>query len=113
MESESNAVSAKTVESQASSTQSDHLNWDVFVTPGIPIVTNDMPSGVKEVFFQAIASSYFGIGNNITIFEDVLKVKDQTTLIQTALTEFRQSISSIRTCEIVGCNPDGPTCESL
>jgi glyoxylase-like metal-dependent hydrolase (beta-lactamase superfamily II) len=34
-----------------------HLKWDVFMTPGIPIVTSDMPPGVKEVYFQAMAST--------------------------------------------------------
>ena len=29
----------------------DTLHWDVFVTPGIPIVTRDKPPGVRETFF--------------------------------------------------------------
>src|SRR5262245_37963663 len=33
------------------------LQWDVFVTPGIPIVTRDKPPGVRETFFQAMAST--------------------------------------------------------
>src|SRR5262245_26890319 len=33
------------------------LNWDVFVTPGIPIVTRDKPPGVRETHFQAMAST--------------------------------------------------------
>ena len=33
------------------------LNWDVFVTPGIAIVTRDLPSGVKAAYFQAMAST--------------------------------------------------------
>src|SRR2546428_8826588 len=33
------------------------LNWDVFVTPGIPIVTRDLPPGVREAYFQAMAST--------------------------------------------------------
>jgi len=24
------------------------LNWDVFVTPGIPMVTSDLPPGTKQ-----------------------------------------------------------------
>jgi glyoxylase-like metal-dependent hydrolase (beta-lactamase superfamily II) len=32
------------------------LGWDVFVTPGIPIVTLERPPGVQETFFQAMAS---------------------------------------------------------
>jgi hypothetical protein len=35
----------------------DNLHWDVFVTPGIPIVTRDKPPGVRETPFQATAST--------------------------------------------------------
>ena len=35
----------------------NNLNWEVFVTPGIPIVTRDRPAGVQETFFQAMAST--------------------------------------------------------
>ena len=35
----------------------DALKWDVFVTPGIPIVTRDKPPGVQETVFQAMAST--------------------------------------------------------
>src|ERR1700683_4315854 len=31
------------------------LEWDVFVTPALPIVTLDKPSDVKQTFFQATA----------------------------------------------------------
>jgi glyoxylase-like metal-dependent hydrolase (beta-lactamase superfamily II) len=34
-----------------------HLKWDVSMTPGIPIVTSDMPPGINEVYFQAMAST--------------------------------------------------------
>lgn len=33
------------------------LIWDVFVTPGIPIVAADMPPGVSETRFQAMAAT--------------------------------------------------------
>jgi glyoxylase-like metal-dependent hydrolase (beta-lactamase superfamily II) len=33
------------------------LNWDVFVTPGIPISTSDLPPGMEQAMFQAIAST--------------------------------------------------------
>jgi glyoxylase-like metal-dependent hydrolase (beta-lactamase superfamily II) len=31
------------------------LNWDVLVTPGIPIATSDLPPGMNQALFQAIA----------------------------------------------------------
>jgi len=33
------------------------LGWEVFVTPGIPIITVDLPPGVKQAYFQAMAST--------------------------------------------------------
>jgi len=33
------------------------LNWDVLVTPGIPIATSDLLPGMKQAMFQAIAST--------------------------------------------------------
>jgi glyoxylase-like metal-dependent hydrolase (beta-lactamase superfamily II) len=35
----------------------DTLSWDVFMTPGIPIVTRDRPRGVNETYFQAMAAT--------------------------------------------------------
>ena len=33
------------------------LNWDVFVTPGIPTVTSDLPPGTKQQMWSPIAST--------------------------------------------------------
>ena len=33
------------------------LNWDVFVTPGIPMVTSDLPPGTKQQMWQPISST--------------------------------------------------------
>jgi glyoxylase-like metal-dependent hydrolase (beta-lactamase superfamily II) len=39
------------------SAQPDSLKWEVFVTPGIPVVMRDRPAGVGETYFQAMAST--------------------------------------------------------
>jgi hypothetical protein len=41
---------------ESESDKADVLKWDVFVTPGIPILTKDAIPGVRETFFQATAS---------------------------------------------------------
>ena len=46
---------AKTATAQMNPTPA--LGWDVFVTPGIPIVTIDLPPGVTQAYFQAMAST--------------------------------------------------------
>lgn len=51
------ANQAKIVDSPVDATQGSHLKWDVFMTPGIPIVASDMPPGPKELYFQAMAST--------------------------------------------------------
>src|SRR3989442_3728963 len=33
------------------------LNWDVFVTPGIPMVTSDLPPGTKQGMWSPISST--------------------------------------------------------
>jgi glyoxylase-like metal-dependent hydrolase (beta-lactamase superfamily II) len=44
------------------------LNWEVFVTPGIPIVTPDRPPGIRETLFQAIASTLiYGIRDAVLV----------------------------------------------
>jgi hypothetical protein len=37
--------------------ETELLNWDVLLTPGIPIATSDLPPGIKQAKFQAIAST--------------------------------------------------------
>ena len=57
-----------------------HLKWDVFMTPGIPIVTNDMPPGVKEVYFQAIASTLIPGMQDAVLVDAFMTVKQANDL---------------------------------
>src|SRR5262245_18492447 len=41
----------------AADSQAGLLDWDVFVTPGLPIVTRDKPPDVGETYFQATAAT--------------------------------------------------------
>jgi len=44
------------------------LHWDVFVTPGTPIVTRDKPPGVHETYFQAAASTLiYGVRDAVLV----------------------------------------------
>ena len=59
---------AKTSGSPADTTEAPILNWEVFVTPGIPIVTPDRPPGVQETYFQAMASTLiYGIRDTVLV----------------------------------------------
>src|SRR3989441_8667577 len=56
------------------------LNWDVFVTPGIPIVTSDLPPGVREAYFQAMASTLIYGVRDAVLVDAFMTVKQANAL---------------------------------
>jgi glyoxylase-like metal-dependent hydrolase (beta-lactamase superfamily II) len=56
------------------------LHWDVFVTPGIPIVTRDMPTGVRETYFQAMASTLIYGVRDAVLVDAFMTVKQANAL---------------------------------
>ena len=58
----------------------DNLHWDVFVTPGIPIVTRDKPPGVRETFFQATASTLIYGVRDAVLVDAFMTVKQANAL---------------------------------
>ena len=69
---------AKTANSQVNPTQA--LGWDVFVTPGIPIVTRDLPPGVKQAYFQATASTLIYGARDAVLVDAFMTVKQANAL---------------------------------
>ena len=62
-------------------TNKDSLpNWEVFVTPGIPIVTRDRPAGVRETFFQAMASTLIYGARDAVLVDSFMTVKQANAL---------------------------------
>ena len=57
------------------------LNWKVFVTPGIPIATGDLPPGVKEAKFQAIASTLIYGKQDAVLVDTFMTVKQADALV--------------------------------
>ncbi len=44
------------------------LNWDVFVPPGIPIVTPDRPAEIQQTYFQAMAATLiYGVRDAVLV----------------------------------------------
>ena len=70
------ANSAKTT----SSLEVGPLHWDVFVTPGIPIVTRDKPVGVRETYFQAMASTLISGVRDAVLVDAFMTVKQANAL---------------------------------
>jgi len=56
------------------------LNWDVFATPGIPIVTSDMPPGFKEVYFQAMTSTLIYAKRDAVLVDAFMTIKQADAL---------------------------------
>ena len=57
------------------------LNWDVLVTPGIPIATSDLPPGMKEAKFQAIASTLVYGKRDAVLVDAFMTVKQADELV--------------------------------
>ena len=61
-------------------TAAPDLKWEVFVTPGIPIVARDRPAGVHETFFQATASTLIYGDKDAVLVDAYLTTKQTSTL---------------------------------
>jgi len=58
------------------------LNWDVFVTPGIPMVTSDLPPGIKQAMFQAIASTLIYGKQDAVLLDAFMTTKQADDLVE-------------------------------
>ncbi|MGC2384665.1 MAG: MBL fold metallo-hydrolase, partial [Nitrososphaeraceae archaeon] len=54
----------------------------MFVTPGIPIVTGDIPPGVKEVYFQAMASTLIYGKRDAVLVDAFMTIKQADDLVK-------------------------------
>ena len=57
-----------------------NLHWDVFVTPGIPIVARDKPAGVRETFFQSTAATLIYGVRDAVLVDAFMTVKQANAL---------------------------------
>src|SRR5258708_40275209 len=65
---------------ETSTTRNALPNWDVFVTPGIPIVTPDKPPDIRETYFQAMASTLIYGVRDAVLVDAFMTVKMANTL---------------------------------
>jgi glyoxylase-like metal-dependent hydrolase (beta-lactamase superfamily II) len=56
------------------------LNWDVLVTPGIPIATSDLPPGTNQAMFQARASTLIYGKQDAVLVDAFMTVKQADAL---------------------------------
>jgi glyoxylase-like metal-dependent hydrolase (beta-lactamase superfamily II) len=77
---ESEAKSAEAPGSQPNAAEASVLKWEVFVTPGIAVVVRDKPPGVRETYFQAMASTLiYGIRDAVLV-DAFMTVKQSNAL---------------------------------
>jgi glyoxylase-like metal-dependent hydrolase (beta-lactamase superfamily II) len=57
------------------------LNWDVLVTPGIPVVTSDVPPGMKQRMFSPISSTLIYGKRDAVLVDTFLTVKQSHDLV--------------------------------
>jgi len=69
---------AKTANAQVNPREA--LGWDVFVTPGIPIVTIDLPPGITKAYFQAMASTLIYGERDAVLVDAFMTVKQAKAL---------------------------------
>jgi len=61
-------------------TASGNLSWNVFMTPGIPVATKDFPPGIKEAYFQAMASTLIFGERDAVLVDAFMTVKQASAL---------------------------------
>ena len=70
------------------------LSWDVFVTPGIPIVTRDKPADVQQTLFQATASTLI-YGERDAVLVDAFMTVAQANALADWVAAHRKNLTSI------------------
>jgi glyoxylase-like metal-dependent hydrolase (beta-lactamase superfamily II) len=72
----------------------EKLNWEVFVTPGIPIVTPDRPPGIAETYFQAMASTLI-FGTKDAVLVDAFMTAKQANALADWVASKGKNLSTI------------------
>ena len=76
----SDANPVKGSSSPPNTTYAAVLAWEVFVTPGIPIVTIDPPPGITQAYFQAMASTLIYGARDAVLVDAFMTVKQARAL---------------------------------
>src|SRR5436305_13965859 len=57
------------------------LNWDVFVTPGIPAVTSDLPPGTEQRLWSPISSTLISGQRDAVLVDAFITVEQAGALV--------------------------------
>jgi glyoxylase-like metal-dependent hydrolase (beta-lactamase superfamily II) len=75
-------------------TEPPELSWDVFVTPGLPVVMADRPPGVRETNFQAMASTLI-YGNKDAVLVDAFMTITQSNVLADWVASKHRNLTTI------------------
>ena len=74
--------------------QAEPLKWEVFMTPGIPIVQAERPKGVTETFFQAMASTLI-YGQRDAVLVDAFMTVEQANALADWVASKNKNLTTI------------------
>jgi hypothetical protein len=75
-----NQDNAKIPNTSLGATLSGNLKWNVFMTPGIPVVARELPPEIKEVYFQPTASTLIYGEHDAVLVDAFMTVKQANAL---------------------------------
>ena len=87
-------VSMVTAKNDSHGSQAEPLKWDVFVTPGIPIAMAERPAGVRETYFQAMASTLI-YGTRDALLVDAFMTVEQATALADWVASKKKNLTTI------------------
>ena len=87
-------VSMVTAKDDSHGSQAEPLKWDVFVTPGIPIAMAERPAGVRETYFQAMASTLI-YGTRDALLVDAFMTVEQATALADWVASKKKNLTTI------------------
>jgi hypothetical protein len=58
------------------------LNWDVFVTPGIPVVTSDLPPGTQQRMWSPTSATLIYGQRDAVLVDALLTVEQAHALVE-------------------------------
>ena len=70
------------------------LQWDVFVTPGIPIASPSRPAGVQETYFQAMAATLI-YGKRDAVLVDAFMTVEQANALADWVASKNKNLTTI------------------
>ena len=70
------------------------LNWDVIVTPALPVVTDDLPPGIKQRLFSPVSATLI-FGKRDAVLVDALLTIDHAVLLVNRIAASGKNLTTI------------------